>query len=110
MRKYVSFLLILTFIFVLSSCDNTNEGGMGMDENNPYFVGKVLEIYESSCLLEVSDVGNGHFSEGSLVVVHTNIENSPKYLVGDYLRISFDGRVAQSYPPQIFNVFSITKV
>lgn len=109
MKKYISILLILTFVFVISSCE-MNEGGTDMDENNPYFIGKVVEKYESSCLLEVTDIGNGHFYEGGLVVVHTNVKSCPEYSIGDNLLISFDGRAAQSYPPQVFNVFSITKV
>lgn len=109
MKKYISILLILTFVFVLSSCE-TNEGSTDIDENNPYFIGKVVEKYDGSCLLEVTDIGNGHFYEGGLVVVNTNVKSCPEYSVGDHLRVLFDGRAAQSYPPQVFNVFSIIKV
>ena len=76
---------------------------------NPYFTGKVLEIYENSCLVEVTDTGNGNFYLGERIIVNTNIEGAPKYTVGDHLRISFDGKVALSYPGQVLNVYSVVK-
>ena len=80
------------------------------DMTKPYFIGKVIEVYEKSCLVEVTDTGNGHFWIGEQVKVHTNIPSCPEYAVGDFLRISFDGKVASSIPPQVTNVFLVSKV
>lgn len=107
MKRIISVLLVLTFVFILVGCNLENEGEDMT--NSPYFTGKVLEKYEGSCLLEVTDEGNAYMGIGNLVVVRTNIEKCPEYEVGDYLTITFDGRAAQSYPPQIFNVFSVVK-
>ena len=69
-----------------------------------------MEKYENSCLIEVTDPGNQYFRIGDVAVVRTNIEGCPLYSAGDYLRIIYDGMVAESYPPQIFHVYSIYKI
>ncbi len=74
-----------------------------------YFYGRVVEIYDGSCLLTVTDTGNQQFGVGNKVVVHTLSVDCPEYAVGDYLRIVFDGTIAESYPPQIFRVYEIQK-
>ena len=92
---------------MLVACNSNDEGS---DILNPYFTGKVIEIYEKGCLLEVNDIGNGNFAVGDKVQVNTDILSCPEYTVGDFLRISFDGKVAQSYPPQITKVFMVSKI
>lgn len=72
------------------------------------FEGVVIEKYKDSCLVMVTDNGNQRFMSSDKVVVKTDIEGCPDYAVGDYLKIEFDGMVAESYPMQILNVFSIT--
>ena len=106
MKRFLSLILILSCICVLVAC-NSNDGGS--DILNPYFTGKVIEMYDKGCLLEVTDIGNDHFAIGDKVQVNTNIANCPEYNVGDFLRISFDGKVAESYPPQITKVFIVSK-
>lgn len=106
MKRIFALFLIMISIFGLVAC---NSNGEGKDILNPYFTGKVLEIYDKSCLVEVSDIGNGHLSVGEEVVVSTDISNCPEFAVGDYLTISFDGKVAESYPPQILKVYLISK-
>ena len=96
-------LIILSAIIFFCSCGKKDVA------DSAYFCGQVLEKYESSCLMEVIDNGNQYFKDGDLVMVNTNIDGCPQYGVGDYLRIIYDGMVAESYPPQIFHVFSIHK-
>ena len=109
MRRFLARLLVGFCIFACVACDFNGDDG-GRDILNPYFTGKVLETYENSCLLEVTDTGSGNFYVGDKVVVRTNIKNCPDYAVGDYLRISFDGKVALSYPAQVLNVYIVSKV
>lgn len=115
MKKIIAVFLTLVCLVSLVACqngENENEGNKGNEGNdilNPYFTGKVVEIYDSGCLLEVTDKGNWNFSIGDKVQVNTKIENCPKYSVDDYLRISFDGIVAESYPPQIHGVTIVSK-
>ena len=112
MKKIIAVFLTLVCLVSLVACqngENENEGNKGNDILNPYFTGKVVEVYDSGCLLEVIDKGNWNFSIGDKVQVNTKIENCPKYSVDDYLRISFDGIVAESYPPQIHGVTIVSK-
>lgn len=103
MKKCLALLLTLVCLVTLVACNTKN------DEGQAYFVGKVIEVYEKSCLVEVTNNGNQHLTLGDEVVVNTNIENCPTYAVGDYLRIEFDGTMAESYPPQILKVYAIDK-
>ena len=79
-----------------------------VDTESPYFCGKVIEKNEKGFLVEVTDGGNGAFAEGEKVQVNTELAG--EYDVGDTLRISFDGKVAMSYPPQVACVSSIVKL
>ena len=113
MKRFILTILILSFLCMLVAC-NSNAKDVSKDDGrdilNPYFTGKVIEIYEKGCLLEVTDIGNGHFTIGDKVQVNTNISTCPEYYVGDFLRISFDGKIAESYPPQINKVFIVSKM
>lgn len=101
MKKIVAFALLAACILTLGGC-RTNEEKQ--DILDPYFTGKVLEKYDGSCLMEVTDVGSGCLAVGQQVVVHMNIENCPSYAIGDSLTICFDGKMTCSLPPQIVGV------
>lgn len=107
MKKLISILLISACVIAICACQQKpNEP---LDTENPYFTGKVIEIEERGALLEVTHTGNGNFYVGERIIVNTNIKNCPNYEVGDHLRISFDGKVALSYPGQVLNVYSVVK-
>ena len=108
MKKALALILSLFCVFSLVACATDSDSGNDII-NQPYFYGKVVEKYDKSCLVEVTDKGNQYFSVGDLISVSTNIESCPEYAVGDALRIVFDGSVAESYPMQIHKVSSITK-
>ena len=115
MKKMLAILLTLACLVTLVACNSNDNGGSnsnddGRDILNPYFTGEVIEVYENGCLLEVTDIGNGNFGIGDKVQVNTDISTCPEYDVGDFLRISFDGKVAESYPPQITKVFIVSKI
>ena len=97
-------LIIMTAIICFFSCGKKDA------VKNPYFCGQVVEKYEASCLMEVTDTGEQYFRNGDRVVVSTKVDGCPQYEVGDYLRIVYDGMVAESYPPQVFHVFSVQKI
>lgn len=100
MKKTGLIILCVCALFVLSSCAES-----GDVTDKAYFCGRVVEIYEESCLVVVTDVGNGAFSVGAEAVIHTDTDG--RFLVGDVVKIAFDGKVAQSYPPQVMNVYSV---
>ena len=85
-----------------------SDGEQGATEADiPYFTGRVLETNEKGFLLEVTDTGNGAFAVGDKVQVNVDRSQYPDYGSEDLLRISFDGKVALSYPPQVTSVISI---
>ena len=107
MKKLLATTFIIMCLLTLIACNSNEEG---QDILNPYFTGKVIEIQENRCLVEVTDTGNGNFTIDDKVVVNTDIKDCPQFDIGDYLTISFDGKVALSYPPQVLRVFKISKV
>lgn len=108
MKKPLALILAFFCVFTLVACatDNGNDNDI---TDQPYFYGKVVEKYDKSCLVKVTDKGNQYFSVGDLISVSTNIDSCPEYCVGDSLKIVFDGAVAESYPMQIHKVTSITR-
>ena len=78
-----------------------------IDRTKPYFTGEVTKKSEGGCLLAVTDVGNGNYGLGNEVFVHIPSEGFPAYEVGDFLTVSFDGKMALSLPPQVTNVYAI---
>lgn len=110
MKKMMAFVLACICLLALVACNTGGDGGAQNNAKPAYFVGEVLEVYDSGCLLEVTDEGNyGHLAVGTSVQVTTNIENCPEYAIGDLLKVVFDGTVAESYPPQILHVIQIEK-
>lgn len=97
------------FFFLYEENDGLGDQWPTAPIEHSYFVGKVLEKYEKSCLLLVTDTGNQRFMSSDKVVVNTDIGECPDYKTEDYLRIEFDGVIAESYPPQILGVFAVEK-
>ena len=97
------------FFFLYEENDGLGDQWPTAPIEHSYFVGKVLEKYEKSCLLLVTDTGNQRFMSSDKVVVNTDVSECPDYNTEDYLRIEFDGVVAESYPPQILGVFAVEK-
>lgn len=106
MKKILLICTVLACLAMLVAC---NQSPTELDTENPYFTGKVIEIEERGCLMEVTHTGNGNFYVGERIIVNTKIKDCPKYAVGDHLRISFDGKVALSLPGQVLNVYSVVK-
>ena len=106
MKKILLVGLVLACLLALGACQ---KAPTELDTENPYFTGKVIGIEERGCLMEITHIGNGNFYVGERVIVNTNIKDCPNFAVGDHLRISFDGKVALSYPGQVLNVYSVVK-
>ena len=109
LKKILAMLLVAACVLALVGCkasaqpsqESQPQQSLPVEITEPYFIGKVLEKYGDSCLLEVVDVGNGHFGVGQEIVAHMNVPDCPAYEVGDTLTIVFDGKVTCSLPPQI---------
>ena len=107
MKKILSLVLSLVFIVSFSSCKTIDKV---QDVVKPNFVGKVVEKYDNSCLVEVSDNEDSYPTVGEKVMVNTNIEDCPQYEVGDFIKITYNGEIAESYPLQILHVYSVSIV
>ena len=105
MKKLLISLLIFACLFSFAGCNNDN----GYDILNPYFTAKIVEINQKGYLVEVVDTGNGCFSVGESVQVNIDSSKYQGYSVGDKIIISFDGKVALSYPAQISSIYQISK-
>ena len=126
MKKVTALALLLGCLIAFGACDevvaentdeSTNESTNAQTNVNaeseittPYFCGKVLEIYEDQCLMEITDGGNHRLVVGDRLLVNYHVEGAPEISVGDHLRVVFDGKIALSYPGQILNVFEIRKI
>ena len=125
MRKLVILLTVFAALFCLVSCnkkeDNKNQEssavmgdtisgepyGDGVSLPETYtFTGQVLSV-EDGRMLVSPDEENSAISPQ--VYVNTSQFPSLEIKKGDKVSIVFNGQVAQSFPPQIFAVISITK-
>lgn len=74
------------------------------------FNAKVLEVNENNILVEPFENENERKS-ASRIYVSTELKGNgqlPEIKKGDYVTISYDGNIQETYPAQITNVYSIT--
>ena len=126
MRKIFILLFVLAVLFIFTSCNKTETSknwessatSANTATSEPYeddnvsvpdthtFTGRVLSIEDGMILVQ-------NFEENSAISpqVYVNISRFPELELkkGDKVRVVFNGQVAQSYPPQILGVISITK-
>lgn len=102
MKRCVALLLLLCTV-LLTSCSGGAEPQPDV-LNQPHFRGRVVEVYDTGYLLQVTDAGDGSVALESSVMVETD---AGRYAVGDYLQIIFDGTVTKRYPPQILGISAL---
>ena len=79
-----------------------------MDENGKAtFQATILEIRDGYYLVDPVDGSTELKSANQITVPMTNKNLSPEPEVGDVLEIEYDGSIAESFPAQITNVYSI---
>ena len=110
MKKLIAVFLAMVFALSLIGCDSRND--VPFDETGAFFVGKVLEIHESTMLVEVTYTGNCGVSEGSQVNVSTDkivgvINNDSSFVTDNYVRVEFDGSIMETYPLQLGEIYKI---
>ena len=108
MKRLIAFLIASVLLLSLVACKCSDEPESPNTNGDGYsFTAKVVDKYESSLLLEVSDAKSSNISEGSQAIISIK-SDYPDCSVGDYVTVVFDGIVLESYPLQIPNVYSIT--
>ena len=114
------FLLILALILVFSVVACSKEGGEEEQDNVPEtytLTATVIEVYDSDLLVEPVE-GSWELNSADRITVGTgrlDDEESLTYLtkgaaVGDTVEITYDGMLAETYPAQIANAFSVRLV
>lgn len=101
MKKFATALFLAVLVFCIGGCDNSTDSNI---ENHPHITGTVVEVYESSLLID---------SDGSPYYVSLNSQNTEHIdspiAIGDVVTVYFDGNVAESYPMQIHNVYDVIR-
>ena len=103
MKKLICILTTLAMLLSLAACG-------GKTENAATFRAAVLEINDGYYLVEPVE-GSAELKRADQITVPMkNMSPSPEPEVGDILEIEYDGYIAESYPAQINNVYSIRVV
>ncbi len=105
MKRIFTLILSLLCLFTVGGCGKSEK-----TNGDAYFTGKVIEILEDRCLVEVTDIGNQNFTVGEKIFVGTNFKGCPKIALDERIKVQFDGCMALSYPPLVFRVYKIEKV
>ena len=82
----------------------------GLYEKTVTFQATILEIHDNNYLVEPVEGSAELNSADQITVPITGMNVSPEPEVGDTLEILYDGEIAESYPAQITNVYSISVV
>ena len=111
MKKQLRIFLTLGFILALTACGTPGGGEQEVDRNGTAtFQATILEIYDGYCLVEPVEGSIELNSADRITVSMENMDPSTEPKVGDVLEIKYDGSIAESYPAQITNVYSISVV
>lgn len=101
MKKIFCILTALTLL--LSACSSSKSGSVTLRAT-------VLEINDGYYLVEPVEGSAELKSADQITVPMKNMAPSPEPEVGDILEIEYDGYIAESYPAQINNVYSVRVV
>lgn len=111
MKKQLLLILTLSFSLALAACGTSDSEKLEMDGNGTAtFQATILEIYDGYYLIEPVEGSIELNSADRITVPMENMNPSPEPKVGDVLEIEYDGSIAESYPAQITNVYSISVV
>ena len=103
MKKIFSILITLVVLFLFTACNSkTNDTAT--------FQAIILEIHDDYYLVKPVEGSTELNSADQITVPMTSMNTSPEPGVGDILEIEYDGAIAESYPAQITNVYSISVV
>lgn len=112
MKKHLLLILTLSLILTIVSCRTSGgdaESKEGGDETFT-FQAIILEIQDGYYLVEPIEGSAECNSADQITIPITNMNPSPEPEVGDILEIEYDGSIAESYPAQIANIYSIRVV
>lgn len=96
MKKILCMLMSLAVLFSFTACN-------GKTDDTATFQAIILEIHDDYYLVEPVEgsVERNSADQITVPITDMNVE------MGDILEIVYDGMIAESYPAQITNVYSI---
>lgn len=103
MKKIFYMLITLAVLFSFTACK-------GKTDDTATFQAIILEIHDEYYLVEPVEGSAELNSADQITVPMTSMNDSSEPEVGDILEIVYDGAIAESYPAQISNVYSISVV
>lgn len=114
MKKKIMIVIVVLItialgIVVFYDADNQVED-VQLDKNDFIFEANILEIKDTYLLVEPVEGSLELKSADRITVPLTDMSPSPEPEVGDIIEIKYDGTIAESYPAQITNVYSIKVV
>lgn len=101
-------LMFLSILFVFVACKQEKEEA----KEEAYFHAIILEIQEQSILVQPLE-GEEELQSADLISVSKNVkseEEVPDLKIGDQVKVVYDGRIAESYPAQIHQVYGIYRI
>ena len=114
MKKYLTLLLILSCMITLVACgpNNLKEDKLKRKPGEPIqFVGSIMEIHDKTFLIEVKDEYTSGIAIGTQAYINTDLDSGiPECFIGDYILVTYDGTVKETYPLGIDSVTEIVKV
>lgn len=103
MRKFVTVLYAVFGFLLFAACGKSSDG-------NFVLRAAILEISDGCFLVEPTEGSAELSSADRIFVTMKNMSPSPEPKVGDVIEITYSGTIAESYPAQIREVYSIKLV
>lgn len=111
MKRKLLVLLVVVLTLGLTACSKKQEANGGFEGSSQcYFMGEVLEVREKTLLVEVNDKGNVGLSRGDQAYVSLDVENVPDLVVGDVVKVVFNGEIMETFPVKLGEIFAIYKM
>lgn len=110
MKKMVSCLIVLACILTFVGCSKKPNAGSFDENGQVYFNATVLELNNESVKVECTKSFDSGILVGEKFSVSADVSEAsgiPKLVVGDDIRVVFNGDVMESDPLQIGTVFAI---
>lgn len=116
MKKITFFLTAVMLATLLCACQDVEQIDTSVITSEQqgaerYFVAQVVNTNEGSLLVEIINEGTSYISLGNQAWISSPKESNVSYAgyaEGDYVRVTFDGLVMETYPLQINSVTSIS--
>lgn len=103
MKKIFAIILALMCILALAGCqnlpaDNDTPPGVLPSDGNVTFIAQVLEVHAGSYLIQPVE-GSAELNSADKITVPA--QDGVNAQVGDYIKVTYDGQLMESYPAQI---------